>query len=96
MSEEPRYPGMDTQIFNLSLSVPAISAYILICSLVGDGTRPNWAILRQAWVGPPEDLDPSMAELLAWQVIDTISNAEGQEHFWPNPASLWRLPGTLN
>jgi hypothetical protein len=84
---------MDTQIFNLGLSVEAVSAYILLCSLVGDGKSPDWPVMRAAWVGPPEALEPSVKELLAYRVLESLAGPTGEERFWPNPASLWRLPG---
>ncbi|MDR2142320.1 MAG: hypothetical protein LBR11_11140 [Deltaproteobacteria bacterium] len=93
MEIEPQYPVMDTQIFNLGLTVEATSAYILICSLVGDGKRPDWPLLRSAWVGQPEALEPSLRELGLYNVISFLADPRGEERFWPNPASLWRLPG---
>jgi hypothetical protein len=89
---EPQYPAMDTQIFNLGLSVEATSAYILLCSLIGDGKRPDWPLLRSTWVGPPAGLTPAIQELLAYKVIDSLAGPDEEERFWPNPASLWRLP----
>jgi hypothetical protein len=59
---------MDTQIFSLNLSVTGTSAYILLCSLAGDGRRPSLAVLYEAWVGSQEDLEPALKELLAWKV----------------------------
>jgi hypothetical protein len=83
---------MDTQIFNLGLTVNATSAYILLCSLIGDGKRPDWPIMRAAWVGEPDDLEPAMKELFAYSVVAIVLGPLGEERFWPNPASLWRLP----
>ncbi|MDR1872906.1 MAG: hypothetical protein LBS60_13480 [Deltaproteobacteria bacterium] len=94
MAEDLQFPVMDTQIFNLGLSVEAISAYILLCSLVGDGKKPDWPILRAAWVGEPAALEPAIRALLLFNVIDLISEAGGEERFWPNPAPFWRMPGS--
>jgi hypothetical protein len=96
MEHDPQYPSMDTQIFNLRLSVVATSAYILICSLISDGHRPDWPLLEDAWVGKPGELIQAMEELEAFRVIQTLEGLEGQKRYWPNPASLWRLPGTAD
>ncbi|MDR1395950.1 MAG: hypothetical protein LBK52_07260, partial [Deltaproteobacteria bacterium] len=58
------------------------------------GRRPSLAVLYEAWVGSQEDLEPALKELLAWKVINIVYSSDGGEHFWPNPASLWEVPGS--
>ncbi|MDR1606931.1 MAG: hypothetical protein LBT38_00765 [Deltaproteobacteria bacterium] len=94
MDNDDYVPVMDTQIFSLGLSIEATSAYILICSIAEEGQKADWPGLRAAWVGAPEALEPSLTELLAWRVIGALTDPLGDERFWPNPASMWRVPGT--
>jgi hypothetical protein len=84
---------MDTQIFNLNLSVHATSAYIAICSLASDGLPPTLKNVEARWMAEPELLDEALRELKAWLVIDAVFTREGERLIVPNPASLWRPPG---
>ncbi|MDR1109777.1 MAG: hypothetical protein LBP92_03530 [Deltaproteobacteria bacterium] len=83
---------MDTQIFNLKLSVNATSAYILICALVGDGVPASDEAVSARWNAPAGELDAALAELQIWRVIERRPGPEGVPAFSPNPASLWRQP----
>ncbi len=81
---------MDTQIFNLGLSVTATSAYILITALVGDGVRPELGSIRDRWNASPEELDRALADLADHNVIERHPGLEGSEPVYlVNPASLW-------
>lgn len=81
---------MDTQIFNQSLSVEAISAYIIVTALIGDGVRPLLASVQKRWNASPENLEPALKELEALNVIERLPGlAEEGLFFMVNPASLW-------
>ncbi|MDR2443150.1 MAG: hypothetical protein LBE31_06475 [Deltaproteobacteria bacterium] len=88
------YRVMDTQIFNLNLSVFASSAYIVICSLVGDGMPATLENLLSRWMGKAEQLEEALKELAAWRVIEAAAGPAEVIHFAPNPASIWRTPGS--
>jgi hypothetical protein len=88
------YRVMDTQIFNLGLSVHASSAYILVCALVGDGVAATDESLQSRWNASPEELQQALAELEAWRVLEKAADPEGRTIYAPNPASLWRTPGS--
>ncbi|MDR0354485.1 MAG: hypothetical protein LBJ64_01935 [Deltaproteobacteria bacterium] len=87
------YRVMDTQIFNLNLSVYASSAYIVVCSLVGDGVQATLEAIRTRWNADEAELQKALKELGRWQVLECNKNLEGQSIYAPNPASLWRQPG---
>ena len=87
------YRVMDTQIFNLGLSVYASSAYIVVCSIVSDGLAATSDKISARWMGEPERLEAAIEERLAWQVIEPGVAPSGERLFAPNPASLWRVPG---
>jgi hypothetical protein len=86
---------MDTQIFNLKLSIYANSAYILACSLTIEEKPPSLQALIDAWNGEPEQLTGALKELLAWHILEESFGPEGQTLFLPNPASLWQMPKPL-
>ncbi|MDR3135493.1 MAG: hypothetical protein LBU69_05290 [Deltaproteobacteria bacterium] len=88
------YRVMDTQIFNLKLSVFATSLYILICSLVGDGVLATDEAIASRWNDSQENLQSAMSELALWRVIEKKTGPSDQSVFAPNPASVWRVPGT--
>ncbi|MDR2386823.1 MAG: hypothetical protein LBE80_04460 [Deltaproteobacteria bacterium] len=89
------YRVMDTQIFNLKLSVLATSAYILICSLVGEGLLASDQAILERWNESHENLQAALVELQLWRVIEKRNGPEEKVSWSPNPASLWRVPGTL-
>jgi hypothetical protein len=88
------YRVMDTQIFNLNLSVFATSAYILICSLVGEGILPTAEAINRRWNASDEELQSALSELQIWRVLEKRTGPDEQTAFSPNPASIWRLPGS--
>ncbi|MDR2300663.1 MAG: hypothetical protein LBF38_01265 [Deltaproteobacteria bacterium] len=85
---------MDTQIFNLKLSMLATSAYILICSLVGEGVLASEEAISERWNDSEENLRSSLTELLLWRVIEKRHGPDEKVTWAPNPASVWRVPGT--
>ena len=88
------YRVMDTQIFNLKLSVFATSLYIIICSLVGDGVLASEEAIAARWNDTDETLKASLAELQRWRVVERKTGPDEKTAFSPNPASIWRVPGT--
>lgn len=91
---EVGYRVMDTQIFNLGLSVHATSAYIVICSIASDGLAATMERLAARWMADIELLPEALDELAAWLVIEPGRIKDGPPFFRPNPASLWRVPGS--
>ena len=90
MAAEKCCSPMDTQIFNQGLSVPAISAYIIITALQAEGVRPEEEAVRARWNVRAEELDEALAELRALNIIEFRPGAEGRGPVWlANPASLW-------
>jgi hypothetical protein len=87
-----QYRVMDTQIFSLGLSVLALSAYILACSLIESGVPPSRRALSERWNASEGDLDGALAELQAWDVLERRKGPEEECLFFPAPASLWRQP----
>jgi hypothetical protein len=85
---------MDTQIFNLGLTVYATSAYIVICSLVGDGVPATYDNLSARWGAEGVHLDSALDELSSWLIIELAQGPENQTAYTPNPASIWRTPGS--
>jgi hypothetical protein len=88
------YRVMDTQIFNLKLSMLATSAYILICSLVSEGLLASEEAISARWNDSDENLQSSLTELQLWRVIEKRIGPDDKTTWAPNPASIWRVPGT--
>jgi hypothetical protein len=78
---------MDTQIFNLKLSLHATSLYILVSDLVDGGVRPTREVIRERFNASDEDTELALQELLNHKVL--YQSAQGSYH--PNAASLWEL-----
>ncbi|MDR1165225.1 MAG: hypothetical protein LBO66_05015 [Deltaproteobacteria bacterium] len=82
---------MDTQIFNLPLSVPALSLYILIAELADLGIRPTPEEIAARFPAPEGERDTALADLLSYGVI--YPNGPGGDFplsYHPNPASRWK------
>ncbi|MBT8762801.1 hypothetical protein KFV02_02515 [Desulfohalobiaceae bacterium Ax17] len=75
---------MDNKIFELGLSVEAISLYLLLDALIAAETPLNMANVHSRWNATEEMLSKSIAEL---QMNDIIQ-INGQE-FVLNPVSNW-------
>jgi DNA-binding IscR family transcriptional regulator len=86
------YRVMDTQIFNLGLSVYATSAYIVVCSLHSDGLPASMENLSARWGATAELLDQALSELAGWLIIESVPGKAGERLIIPNPASIWRPP----
>jgi hypothetical protein len=84
---------MDTQIFNLKLSVYATSLYILLTELAASGVRPTREEIAGRFAAGREDTDIALQDLLVRRVI-YASDPGGDVplSYHPNPASLWILP----
>jgi hypothetical protein len=84
---------MDTQIFNLKLSVNATSLYILLTELAEFGVRPTLEEISARFAAGTEDTEAAISDLLLHRVI--YANGPGGEaplSYHPNPASLWVVP----
>jgi hypothetical protein len=88
------YRVMDTQIFNLKLSIYATSAYIVFCDMTQSGVPPTIEAALSRWVEEPGKFHEALTELLAWQIVEKRTNQDGDIIYLTNPASLWRLPGS--
>ena len=84
---------MDTKIFEQGLSVTAVSAYIIITVLAGEERAPALSAIRSRWHAPPAELEPSLAELLGWNVV-ALDPASGETDpvYRPNPSFKWGPP----
>ena len=84
---------MDTKIFDQGLSVTAVSAYIIITALTAESRRPALSAIRSRRHAPPDQLDPSLAELLGWNVIEfAAGTGEADPVYKLNPSYLWGKP----
>ena len=61
---------MDRSIFDLKMSVEATSLYILICSLMDEGTLPTVGSVRSQWSGSEEALTSAADELVRHGVLE--------------------------
>ena len=81
---------MDTQIFNMNLSVMATSLYILVTALPVDGVKPSRNILLERWNASSEDFDLALTELLKHKILEEHLGPEAEAFYLANPASLWQ------
>ncbi|MDR1038086.1 MAG: hypothetical protein LBT40_16440 [Deltaproteobacteria bacterium] len=84
---------MDTQIFNLKLSVNATSLYILLTELAEFGVRPTREEIAGRFAAGSEETETAIRDLLLHRVI--YANEPGGDvplSFHANPASLWVIP----
>jgi hypothetical protein len=84
---------MDTQVFQLGLSVHALSLYILVHELVDSGTRPTMEAIRAMFNASPEETDAAISELVLYKVLYKAGSEESPS-WHPNPASLWENPAS--
>ena len=84
---------MDPQIFKLNLSVMATSAYILIAAIMASGAKATSEAISARWNASPQELESSLAELKAQNIIQhSGSNGDGLIYV-VNPASSWQASG---
>ncbi|MFH1035845.1 MAG: hypothetical protein V1806_15165 [Pseudomonadota bacterium] len=77
---------MEQRIFEMGLSVPATSLYLLLVSLSDGGaplTRDN---ARSIWNGTPGEMDQAFAEL----VVRRIAGADPDATWFLRPAAEWQ------
>lgn len=81
---------MDTQIFNQGLSVMAVSAYIIIASLMGDGAKATMAAITGRWNASAAELEAALGELAVRNIIERHPGLHGTDPIYiVNPASMW-------
>jgi len=81
---------MDTKIFEQGLSVTAVSAYIIMAALVSESREPALSAIRSRWHAPPDQLEPSLNELLNWNVaVSDASAGETDPVYRLNPSFKW-------
>jgi hypothetical protein len=83
---------MDTQIFNLKLSVHATSLYILLTELAISGLRPTPEEIHARFNASHDETRKALEDLLLYNVIYENHFAENLISYHPNPASLWIVP----
>ncbi len=77
---------MDQRIFELGLSVPATSLYLLMTALSDGGASLNRANVVNVWNAPPEQLDQAFAELVA----RGVAGADPDGSWFVRPFADWR------
>lgn len=91
MTNNQPFPSspMDTKIFNLNLSVTATSAYILIAALMADGAQATQEAITARWNASADELESSLAELKAHNIIERGGANGGGPVYIVNPSSKW-------
>jgi hypothetical protein len=83
---------MNQQIFRSSLSKEAISAYLLCCALTDEGRSITTGALTEVWNGSPDQLQQSLADLEAGNVIRKVaSDGVDQTGYRLIDPHRWRL-----
>ncbi|MBI4800498.1 MAG: hypothetical protein HY794_17555 [Desulfarculus sp.] len=77
---------MEQRIFEMGLSVPATSLYLLLVALSDGGTTLNRANALNFWNLAPKDLDQAFAELVVRRVV----GADPDASWFLRPAAEWQ------
>ncbi len=80
---------MDRAVFDLGVSVHAVSLYILICALEDEGREPSFELVRHQWTASEEALWKAAGELEHQKVIRIESEGESSGRFWVQPSHQW-------
>ncbi|WP_448384008.1 hypothetical protein [Desulfosoma sp.] len=80
---------MDRAVFDLKVSVHAVSLYILICALLDDGREPTVDAVRSQWSASEEALQAAAAELAARGVVRMESDGGLSGRFSLQPSAQW-------
>jgi hypothetical protein len=80
---------MDRSVFDLKVSVHAVSLYILICALLDDGREPTVDAVRTQWSASEEALQAAAAELAARGVVRVESDGGLSGRFSLQPSAQW-------
>ncbi|MEJ5364852.1 MAG: hypothetical protein WHS86_07115 [Desulfosoma sp.] len=80
---------MNRAVFDLKVSVHAVSLYILICALLDDGREPTVEAVRSQWAASQEALQAAAAELAARGVVRMESESGVPSRFLVQPSAQW-------
>ncbi len=80
---------MDRAVFDLKVSVHAVSLYILICALLDDGREPTVDAVRAQWSASEDALQEAVAELAARGVILLDPQGDLSGRFSVQPSVQW-------
>ncbi len=83
---------MNRKIFALNLSVPATSAYILICTLADSGTPVTIESAGTFWNDTPEALVNALEELNRHRIVYEALDSNQVRQYHLNPPDLWKKP----
>ena len=79
-------PIMNRRIFQLDLSVEAVSLYLLCCALAETGQPVAADRVAGAWNGTPSDLRRAASELQSRAIVEPAPSGG----YRVNPESRWR------
>lgn len=91
MPAGPGDPSMDQKIFQMGLSVEAVSLYLLCCGLEDLGSIVSTKKISKIWNDSPERLQESIAALEGKNILQRVLSAEGSESsvFAVLPPNQW-------
>jgi len=81
--------NMDRAIFDLKISVEAISLYILLCALMDGAQPPTLENALHKWTGTEESLLAAARELIGRCIITGVVPIPMEMHLHPNPRDRW-------
>lgn len=80
---------MDRAVFDLKMSVHAVSLYILICSLLDEGREVTLEAIKTQWPASEDALLKAARELEAQGVIRIHPESSSPGWFTVRPSSEW-------
>lgn len=80
---------MDRAVFDLGLSVNAVSLYILICALADEGRDPTLETVGRQWSASEDALWTAAKELESRNVLRIELESKSSGRFWVQPSHLW-------
>ncbi|ROR02983.1 hypothetical protein [Desulfosoma caldarium] len=80
---------MDRAVFDLGMSVHAVSLYILICALADEGRDSTLEAVRGQWTASEDALWTAAKELERHKVLRIEMESESSGRFWVQPSHEW-------
>lgn len=80
---------MDRAVFDLGVSVHAVSLYILICGLLDEGREPTMEAVLTQWTDSKDALQAAVEELAARGVIGVETGQGFSGRFSVQPSAQW-------
>jgi hypothetical protein len=81
--------NMDRAIFDVEISIEAISLYILLCALMDGEQAPTLENALPKWAGTEESLSAAARELIGRCIINGIIPTPNDMHLHPNTRDRW-------